>query len=134
MAEQGTAGGARLFNPGGLAPVKGRQPDPRQLRDYDTRDDRTEVYRLLAMLAPARRVAFLEWACAQSTLPCSLLRPHVDRSTYELAKAARWDDAASDRLNMDVFMSCWLLSTNYDVDLKKIVLGLEQFVRRQGRR
>ena len=86
---------------------------------HDTRDDRTEIHRLIDRLTPRQRVAFLEACCRAAVLPRSQIRPTVLPSTYELCRQAEHDDSASGPLTMDVFLSMWVLTTEYQFDLRK---------------
>lgn len=88
-----------------------------QILDYDTRDDRREVYRLLARLHPDARVAFVEGCCRRAALPGSATRPGVARRTRALARQACLDDSADERLTLELFFDLWNLSVSYAFDL-----------------
>lgn len=97
---------------------------------YDTLDDRREVYHLLSKLPPAQRVGWLDWACRQATLGASGVRPIVQQKTRQLAHQARWDSAADRRLTLEVYFDLWMMSLNYRVDFDVLLRLLERSARR----
>ena len=98
--------------------------------DHDNLDDRREVYHLLSKLPPLERVAWLDWCCRNATLPKTNIRPVVAAKTRELARQARWDTAADERLTLEVFFDLWQMSINYRVDFAALLTGLERCARR----
>jgi hypothetical protein len=50
-------------------------------------------------------------------MPNSTTKPRVMRATVELAQKARWDDAASERLNVEVYADLFSLSLQYRLNL-----------------
>lgn len=114
-----------------------------ELLHYDTVDDRREVHRLLGRLPPRERVAFLSWACRQATLPTgadialhpdgsgSMVHPQVAPKTWELMRQAQHDSRADEKLTFDVYFDVWLLATQYQVSLRRVLMQLEGLVRRR---
>lgn len=98
--------------------------------DYDTKDDRTEIYRLLARLHPLRRVRFLQGVCDRAVLPGSQVRPRVRRETWELAELARRDDSADQRLRLEVFIDLWNVAAHYRLDIHGVFRRLVDAVKR----
>lgn len=97
----------------------------------DNVDDRTEVrHALLRRLSPARRVAFLAWACGQSKLGKFESRPVVGKQTHELAKLARWDSSADEALSKDVELSLWTLAVQFQLNLDLALAKLVEMVRK----
>lgn len=64
-----------------------------------------------------------------ATLKNTPKHPAVSLETYALARQARTDDAAGDRLTMDVYLSLWALAVQFDFDLGRAAVLLEQMVR-----
>lgn len=95
----------------------------------DTLDDRREIHQLLAKLPPMRRIEFVRWACNQSVLPHSQVRPYVQRKTVDLAELARWDSSADSRLTLDLYCDLWRLSIGYTFDLDAALDELVAWVR-----
>lgn len=95
---------------------------------YDTKDDRTEMGRLLSALAPADRVRFLSWAIAQ--LPKGKLPPPVPYGYRELVEQAYRCDRADARLTRTVFCDILSLCAAFQLDPTAMVRELE----RRGRR
>lgn len=88
-----------------------------QFLQYDTLDDRREVYCLLARLSPTRRLGYLRWCCSQAVVPNSRTRPGPARKTVELAELARRDSSADTRLTLDIFFDWWnLVGISYELD------------------
>lgn len=99
----------------------------------DNLDDRTEVYRLLSRLSPARRLAWLRWCCARAVLPNSATHPGPARKMVELADLARRDSSADQRLTLDIFYDFWSLTgLNYELDPDVALTKLVAMVRRSA--
>src|SRR5688572_18686248 len=96
----------------------------------DTLDDRREVHELLRKLSPARRVGFLAWCCKHSKMNRFNEPIVVARKTRELAELARWDSSADNALTVDVYMSCWSLAMQFQLDLDKALAKLVEMVRK----
>lgn len=101
-------------------------PGTKELRTYDTRDDRREVYYLLARLPPRRRVEWLERACRGAFLPRTKTRPHVSAKTWQRADEAMRDDSLDEGLTTEVFFDFWTMAANYGLD---VAAALEVLVR-----
>lgn len=99
----------------------------------DTLDDRKEIIGLLNHLSPADRVAWLEFQCKKAAKPYLGLAPKPSQETLRLAEMARWDDKASERLTIEVYLDTIHLSTQYDHDLLAAAKGLERVVKVRGR-
>ncbi len=110
-------------------PAARAQAKPAQILAFDSLDDRREIYTLLSRLPPRKRVRFLAWVCARAVLPNSLLRPQVDRETWELAELARVDDSADRRLTLEVNMNVWQVGQSFAVDFPEVIRALEQYGR-----
>ena len=95
----------------------------------DNLDDRREVHELLRKLSPARRVAWLEWACGQSKLNRFKEPIVVARKTRELAELAQRDSSADNALTVDVYLSMWMLAMQFQLDLDKALAKLVGMVR-----
>ena len=106
-----------------------RRADPKQLRAFDTRDDRVELLGLLAHLSPQQRVAWFAWACSQATLGPSSVRPVVGSDTRRLAELARNCDKADKALTADIVCSLSVLTCNYALNLNDLVTELVRRVR-----
>jgi hypothetical protein len=96
----------------------------------DTLDDRRELCRLLNLLPPGRRVAFVNGVCRRLTEKDGLVRG-VGLKTRRLAREARRDDDASSRLTVDLFFDLWHLALQYGLDLQQAARELETLVRTQ---
>ena len=103
-------------------------PKPKVLL-YDNPDDRKEITYLLSKLSPARRLAFLRWACARSTMPNTPHHPIASPKTAEVAEKARWDSSADSRLTVEVYMDIFNLSMAYGLDLDEATKKLVEMVR-----
>lgn len=109
--------------------------NPGQIRAYDNRDDRLEIANLLKHLSPARRLAFLRWACSQATLPGTFgLHPVVQHSTTKLARDAERCDRADESLTMDVLQSLTHMAIDYSLDLAKCLAKLVEMARGKDKR
>lgn len=104
---------------------------PTSVLTFDNRDDRTEIRKaLLRRLSPARRVAFLAWACSQSKLGKFESRPVVGKQTRELLELARSDSSADERLSLDVELSLWTLAMQFQLNLDLALAKLVEMVRK----
>ena len=101
-----------------------------QLLQYDTRDDRTEIHRLLCRLPPRRRVAFVESCCRAATMRRAPVRPAVKRATWELAERAMVDDSVDGRLSLECFLDLCYIGVQYQFDLDRALLRLVEMVRK----
>lgn len=94
---------------------------------YDTLDDRREIYHLLGRLSPLRRLAFMRWFLSKAQLgPWPALKPVVAPETVRLAHQAMNDDAADAQHLLECFRDCWALCSAYsglnlDLALNKLV-------------
>ena len=105
-------------------------PDFKQVLQFDSPDERREIQRLVGRLSPNRRVEFLQWCCTQARLtPTSSSYPRVGKMSYELADKARWDSSANARLNIDIVMSVYSLTAQYEFNLERALLKLVEWVR-----
>lgn len=104
--------------------------NPRQVRAFDNRDDRGEIRRLLCFLPPLERVRFDAWCCAKAAVPGWGERPKVMRKTWDLARQARWDSSADERLTLEVWLDLWTLANQYAFDLDVALQRLVRVVRR----
>jgi hypothetical protein len=100
---------------------------------HDNLDDRREVFQALKRLPPGARVAFVNWCCRRAVLPGSRTHPGVARRTQELAELARRDDAADERLTVDLFFDLWNLSLSFDFTLDDALAELVRRARTGGR-
>lgn len=101
---------------------------------HDTKDDRAEAHRLLSLLHPRRRVAFLADCCKRATLPRSRVHPGPHRRTRELAELACRDSSADERLTLDLLFDLFTLSMTHQLDLTAALRRLEQWGRAETRR
>ena len=102
---------------------------PSQVLALDTVDDRREVRTLLSRLPPWKRLAFMDWACAQSRLPHAVQRPRVTQHTRALAEQARTDSGADERLTLELYFDVWNLGSAFAVDFDRVVRRLERLAR-----
>lgn len=112
-----------------------REQKPPTVLDFDNKDDRYQIHRvMLPKLPPAKRVEFLAWACTQSNLKKFREPLVVGRATWELLDKARWDSSADAALTVDVAMSFWALSMQFNLNLKDALTKLEELVKLVPRR
>lgn len=118
----------------------------------DDRDSRLELRTLLCHLPPWRRIAFLQWACAQATLASSTIHPTLERSTVCLAEQATgWTlagqplvpqratvrlaemaaicDRADDALTMEIVFDICHLTMHFALDLPRVMDQLVSMAR-----
>ncbi len=98
------------------------QANPAQLLARDNIDDRREVFRLLSRLPPLERVKFDAWCCRRAALPGFATVPVVLPKTWNLARQARWDTGADERLTWEIWFDLWVLAKDYAFDLD-VALG-----------
>lgn len=102
-----------------------------QLAVIDTRDDVTELHRLLGHLPPVERVGFLRWCVTQ--LPPGKLPPPAVMGYADLIRQSSGSDAADWRLTRTVFADLLQLVNSFHLDPAAAAVALESRVRR-GRR
>lgn len=99
----------------------------------DTLDDRRELHRLLELLHPRRRVAFLRHCCETvkpkakglEPRPARAMRPRVDL-------AVRLGGEYDRRLATEIYLDLLGLAANYGLDLATAAVELESWVRRSA--
>lgn len=101
---------------------------PRWLH-YDNRMDRVELLELLSRLSPVRRLEWLQWCCDRAALPRSGVKPGISRAGRQLAQHARWEDGASERLNVELLMDLIHLASQYKFDVDVAIEHLVLMVR-----
>jgi hypothetical protein len=99
---------------------------------YDSKDDRREIWRLLARLPPWRRVAFLARCCRAASIGRTDIRPGVGRDTRRLAAMAMRDDGADLPLTNDIYSSLFYLELQYSFDLDVALRWLVESVRNKA--
>lgn len=104
----------------------------KNLKPCDTKDDRREVFQLLAKLPPSRRVEWLSRACKLALLPRTRTSPHVSPKTMVRAKAAMGDDSLDAPLTTEIFFDFWTMAANYNLDVPKALEVLVGMVRGKG--
>ena len=98
----------------------------------DTLDDRKEIWYLLHRLSPNRRVAFLDWCCSQVSGPNGT-RPIPSRLRMaETIRMAYRCDNADLRLTNELYTDVIALGHQWQLDVGRAAVVLEQFVRRPG--
>jgi len=114
------------MTPHQLIPIAEPRPDPRQLRQIDTRDDRVELGRLLARLSPGRKVEYLRRLLRRAR---TTMRLTPGRDVLELAAQARTCDAANERLTMHCVLDTCHVVNHYSVDLAAVLADLVAMAR-----
>lgn len=91
----------------------------------DTRDDRTQIWRLLHRMPPARRYAYLVRCCeavkdglGNGLFPLPSMR--------NMVREAERCDRGDDRLTNSVYADLLQLAANRDLDLVAVALELER--------
>ena len=107
-------------------------PGTKELRAFDSLDDRREIYYLLARLPPRRRVQWLAHACSGAVIPQSRTRPHVSPKTWARAEACQRDDSLDEGLTTEVFFDFWTMAANYGLDVAKAIEALVRMARGKG--
>jgi hypothetical protein len=87
------------------------------LEQFDTKDDRTEVYLLFDRLTPAKRLMYLRWACRQCT--AMKLQPYVKPGHSGTTK--------------ECVMDFWGLVHSFGLHAEAALAALEAFVRINGK-
>lgn len=100
------------------------------LLQIDTLDDRREIWHLLHRLRPDRRLAFMDWACAQVHAPGGT-RPIVSRFRMAAVIAESWRcSQADERLTNLLYGDLLLLGSQWGIDLTAAAVKLEQAAKR----
>src|SRR5437016_1519525 len=89
---------------------------------FDTLDDRKELYVLLGKLSPRHRVAFLDWMghVAFNKYGGSI-RHAPSRETRERAELAERDSSADERLVLETAIDVWMLASQWQMDLDYVL-------------
>jgi hypothetical protein len=97
----------------------------------DDVDSRRQLHGLIHRLPPRERVAFLKWACTQVPKDGKghLPEPAVWKMRATLEQSHRCDRADL-ALTNEVYGDLLTLAVNFQLDLVKCALALEQLVRR----
>ena len=90
-----------------------------RLLQYDTRDDRKEVYQLLQRLSPRDRLRWLAACCRRATLPGSTKQPAVT--------------PMSTGQEMEVYLDFWSLVNEWTFDADAALEDLVRIVKQRGR-
>jgi hypothetical protein len=98
---------------------------------YDNLDDRREIHTLMGKLSPQSRIEFVAQCCRDAPLQVSRKNPHIAAKTLELAKTARWDSSADERLTTELYFDLWSLANGFDFDLDIALARLVQMVRKR---
>jgi hypothetical protein len=107
--------------------------NPSQIKTYDDVSGRKDLLTMLNHLSPARRIQFHEWVCSQAILPGTHgLHPGINKSTRRYAKIARHCDKANEILTADIIIDLTTMSTNYDLDLDKVIARLELMAKQKS--
>lgn len=102
-----------------------------QLLDYDTRDDRQEIRRLVGILHPATRWRFLEW-CATRCKTVSGKRPGIiaeGRTADRLREAIRVGGVADEEFSNEVYVHIWNLHVAWQLSLDEALAKLVTLAR-----
>ncbi len=101
------------------------------LLTFDTLSDRRDLWTLLHRLHPRRRVAFLTAACRSVERPGNPC-PVPDPDFWRLARDATHCERSSEKLTTTVYTCLASISAQYDLDLMKAAVKLEELVRKGG--
>lgn len=109
------------------------------LMDYDTKDDRTQIWHLLHRLSPSRRAEFQIWCCRMTGVTSQLDRPTYKRHDDGLPELPNgmldrmMAAYRSDRDDVVFTNECYhdfvKLSYCHGLDAGVATLALERFVR-----
>ena len=98
---------------------------------YDSLDDRREIFRLLNRLPPLKRLAWMRFACSRARMPKGRTQPRPAAKTVALAEQARWDSSASEKLTLDLYFDVWHLGVSFELDFDLVMNRLVEMVRRE---
>lgn len=101
-----------------------------RLDEYETLDDRREVWRQLHSLSPANRVVVLRHFCDMASGPTDGVKPR--KTMAAMVEAAYRSDAWDVRLTNEVYSDLWILVTQYKLEPISMGVTLERWARRPG--
>lgn len=102
------------------------------VQQFDTLDDRREIWVLLSKLRPVDRLGFLKVAAAWSVGPDGRTPPELEplRRDAEMVRAANGGDREADR---QLTQTCWgwlmMLGNGWNLDMAKVTITLESLGR-----
>ncbi len=95
--------------------------------NFDTKDDRREVFTLIGKLGPREQIAWMRWCCQRSSLDQDgTIRPRITKDTLALATQAQFSKESAYKLHVDLYEDFWKLTIQWRLDAN---IGISELVR-----